>query len=180
MQFKAVVVTGVMVLSFAGCKKSVSEEALAKLGELKTKMCACKDGKCAKAVDAEMEKWGDDMRAKAKDEKPDEATKTKAKALMTDIDTCKDKARAADSAAALDAQMVKLTEFKDRMCACKPGDSECVTKVSDDMTKWSTDMAKNMDASDVSPDAAAMKKMTDVSTAMGDCMSKAMMPPATE
>jgi hypothetical protein len=36
-----------------------------------------------------------------------------------------------------------MSEFKDKMCVCK--DKACADKVVDEMTKWSSEMAKNAD-----------------------------------
>ena len=40
-----------------------------------------------------------------------------------------------------EAAMAKMSEFKDKMCACK--DTACAQKVSEEMTKWSADQAKD-------------------------------------
>jgi hypothetical protein len=69
--------------------------------------------------------------------------------------------------------VTQMTKFKDEMCACK--DKACADKVQESMTKWSTDMAaKAGDKKDQKPDEATMKKMTEVGTQYGECMTKAM------
>jgi len=39
--------------------------------------------------------------------------------------------------------IAKMTEFKDKMCACK--DKACTEKVTEEMTKWGQEQAKTMD-----------------------------------
>jgi hypothetical protein len=65
----------------------------------------------------------------------------------------------------------KMGEFKDEMCKCK--DAKCAQDVSDKMTKWSQDQAKNS-KEPPKMDEATQKKATEIGTAMGDCMQKAM------
>lgn len=67
--------------------------------------------------------------------------------------------------------MAKMTEFKDRMCACK--DPECAKKVNQDMTAWSqTQGGVQKEPANMSD--ADKKKATDIGTQMGECMQKAM------
>jgi hypothetical protein len=73
--------------------------------------------------------------------------------------------------------MAKMEDFKNKMCACKEHDTKCAQGVTDEMTKWSQEMAKNAGdkkPDDVSPEDA--KKMADITKAMGDCSMKAMTP----
>jgi hypothetical protein len=67
----------------------------------------------------------------------------------------------------------KTSAFADAMCACK--DADCAKKVMDDMTKWSTEWAKNAKPDQV-PDAEEQKKFTEVSKKLTDCSTKAMTP----
>jgi hypothetical protein len=69
--------------------------------------------------------------------------------------------------------MAKMTEFKDKMCAC--ADTACAQKVSDDMTKWSTEQAKNMKEPPKMSEEDT-KKMTQIGEDLGKCMQKAMTP----
>src|SRR4051794_15982872 len=39
--------------------------------------------------------------------------------------------------------IAKMTEFKDKMCACK--DKACTEKVTEEMTKWGQEQAKSAD-----------------------------------
>jgi hypothetical protein len=71
--------------------------------------------------------------------------------------------------------MAKMSEFKDKMCACKEHDTKCAQTVSDEMTKWSQEQAKN------SKEPAKMseedtKKAAAIGEEMGKCMQKAMTP----
>jgi hypothetical protein len=80
---------------------------------------------------------------------------------------CKKKSESGSSGAA----MAKMSEFKDQMCACK--DAECAKKVSDDMTTWSQEQAKNA-KEPVKMSEADQKRATEIGTQMGECMQKAM------
>jgi hypothetical protein len=67
--------------------------------------------------------------------------------------------------------MAAMTKFRDQMCMCK--DSACAQKVSDDMTKWGQDMAKdNRDPPRFTDEDT--KKFTEIGETMGLCMQKAM------
>lgn len=71
------------------------------------------------------------------------------------------------------AAVAKLSEFKERMCACK--NKDCAQQVNDEMTKWSNAMAKEQAMK--APDADATKQVSELATQMGDCMAKAMTTP---
>lgn len=67
--------------------------------------------------------------------------------------------------------MAKMSELKDKMCACK--DPDCAKTVSDEMTAWSQAQAtKQKEPSKLSE--ADQKKATELGIAMGECMQKAM------
>jgi hypothetical protein len=69
--------------------------------------------------------------------------------------------------------MAKMTEFKDKMCACK--DAKCAQGVQEEMTKWSQEMAKN--AGDKKPEPMSeedTKKYSEATTKMAECAQKAM------
>ncbi len=73
--------------------------------------------------------------------------------------------------------LAKQAQFADDMCKCKEHDVDCAKKVTDEMTKWGTEMAKNAkpgDAEKVSEEDT--KKMMDISKKMTDCSTKAMTP----
>lgn len=67
--------------------------------------------------------------------------------------------------------MVELTKFKDQMCMCK--DAACAQRVSDDMTKWGREMAKD-DREPPKFTDEETKKFTEIGESMGLCMQKAM------
>jgi hypothetical protein len=67
--------------------------------------------------------------------------------------------------------MKKMSEFKDKMCACK--DTKCVQGVSDEMTKWSQEQAKDQrDPPRMSDEDT--KRATAIGEEMGKCMQTAM------
>jgi hypothetical protein len=64
----------------------------------------------------------------------------------------------------------KMTEFKDRMCACK--DQACADKVNADYQKAMTDMARDFDG--VKPTDDDMKRGAEIAKAYGECIANAM------
>jgi hypothetical protein len=69
--------------------------------------------------------------------------------------------------------IAKMTEFKDQMCKC--ADKACAEKVTEAMTKWGQEMAKeggDKEAAKMSEED--MKKSAAVSEEMGKCMTKLM------
>jgi hypothetical protein len=72
------------------------------------------------------------------------------------------------------AAMKAMSEFKDRMCACQS--TACAQAVSDDMTKWAEQQAKDQrDPPKLNEDD--VKRATAIGEEMGKCMQRAMMPP---
>jgi hypothetical protein len=69
--------------------------------------------------------------------------------------------------------MKKMSEFKDKMCACK--DTACAQGVSDEMTKWSQEMAKEQQAPPRMTEDDT-KHATAIGEEMSKCMQKAMEP----
>ena len=65
--------------------------------------------------------------------------------------------------------------FADRMCACK--DKACADRVQNEMSTWSTEMARTMKVEKAKPDEALMKEMTELGTRYGECMTKVMSAP---
>jgi hypothetical protein len=63
-----------------------------------------------------------------------------------------------------------MTEFKDVMCRCK--NKACADKVTEEMTRWSQDMAKKMSVR-VSDDD--MKKMEGITEEFTQCATRAML-----
>src|ERR1043165_2789025 len=60
--------------AMAGCKKS-GDASVARMTELKTKMCACKDKACIDQVSADMAKWSADHRSGGTDNASDDQKK---------------------------------------------------------------------------------------------------------
>src|SRR5207302_8223775 len=59
-------------------KGGVFEDQVAKMGEFKDRICACKDSACGTRVSDEMTKWAQDNASKMGDEKLDDDTMKKA------------------------------------------------------------------------------------------------------
>jgi hypothetical protein len=76
--------------------------------------------------------------------------------------------------------MAKMTEFKDAMCKC--ADKACADKVTADMQKWTTDMAKEGGDKAAAVSEEDAKKMAPINEEFAKCAGKAMMagmtPPA--
>jgi hypothetical protein len=170
----------VITLGLAACgKESEVDEFIGKMDSFKTKICACKDTACLDGVHKEQEEWMKKFEEKAsknKDTKPTEAQEKKMDAIEKETNACEEKLEAADAKGQADAYMKDMNGFADAMCACK--DMECANGVNDKMTKWSEELTKK--AGDRAPkfDEETMKKMTEVSTRLGECMTKASTPPS--
>ncbi len=79
---------------------------------------------------------------------------------------CKKKAASGNASEAI----AKMTDFKDRMCACK--DAACAKAVNEEMTKWAQEEAKKTNGP-VSLSEADQKKSSEIGTALGECLQKA-------
>lgn len=64
--------------------------------------------------------------------------------------------------------IAKMTEFKDRMCACK--DKACTENVAEEMTRWSQANAKG--EKEVKMSEEDMKKSTAIGEELTRCMTK--------
>lgn len=71
----------------------------------------------------------------------------------------------------------KLTELKEAMCKCKPGDAACANKVVDEQKKWGEEQAKTVDAN-AKPDPELAKKLEPIMTEYSKCMTAALTPAA--
>ena len=67
--------------------------------------------------------------------------------------------------------MVKMAEFRDKMCVCH--DKTCVDAVTDEMTKWSVEVA-NRAPNDAKPSDEQIKEITAVTEDFAKCMTAAM------
>lgn len=73
----------VMSLAAFGCNKNKDGESIAKMTELKDKMCACKDKACSDTVSDELSKWTQEQ-AKAAGGKPPSKEHAEKTAAVTD------------------------------------------------------------------------------------------------
>jgi hypothetical protein len=78
---------------------------------------------------------------------------------------CKKKGGASDAIA-------KMSDFKDQMCKC--ADKACADKVTESMTKWGQDMAKEGGDKAAAVSEEDTKKMAAITEEMTKCMTKAM------
>ena len=74
---------------------------------------------------------------------------------------------APQASAAADAILAKFNEFADAMCKCTSKD--CVQKVSDQMTAWGTEMAKQPDPK---PTDEQAKQLEAIGQRLGECIQK--------
>ncbi|MEO8844370.1 MAG: hypothetical protein ABI704_22490 [Kofleriaceae bacterium] len=87
------------------------------------------------------------------------------------VDTCTEGLAGAHRHLEMEEAMKKLTEFKDQICACT--DSACAQRVSDGMTSWGQDQAReNHEPAKMNEEET--KKVTQIGEQMGKCMQKAM------
>jgi hypothetical protein len=83
-----------MSLAGFGCHKNKGDAdqagAIAKLTELKTKMCACKDKTCSDKVSAELAEWGQEQEKSEgnKPAAPGEKDSEKLEALKEEVASC--------------------------------------------------------------------------------------------
>src|SRR6185503_1141221 len=66
--------------------------------------------------------------------------------------------------------VAKMTEFKDRMCACK--NKACTDKVTEDMTKWNQELAKTGGDKEAKLNDDAQNKVMLASDEMTRCLQK--------
>ena len=67
------------------------------------------------------------------------------------------------------AQLAKMTEFKDRACACK--DAACATQVMNDLSKYSVEHKDDF-GKDANPSDSEMRQIVDLAEAMTTCSTK--------
>jgi hypothetical protein len=99
-QLSFLLASAVTVLSIAGCKKKAGDgaDAIAKMTELRDKMCACKDADCAKKVSDEMTAWSDSFSKSRGDKKLGEDDQKRSSALGNEMAACMMKLMAAPTA----------------------------------------------------------------------------------
>ena len=142
---------------------------MAKMSELKDRMCACQEGDrdCASKIQKEMTEYGDANKDVWKNERMTDEDMKAATEIGTAMAKCTTKAMG-NSASDVMARMVG---FKDSMCACKEGDKDCALKVQKDMADYA-EAHKEMKDQRMSDDD--MKKATALGMEMAKCSAKAM------
>lgn len=138
----------------------------AKLTKIKDDICACPDMACVKKVEADAEKFVDEM--KKKYTKDSDIPKDLME-VGEELDKCEQKIRKAEEEKAADGVLDTLKGFKDKMCACK--DKACGDKVNDEMTKKMNDLATT-EAAMKKPSEETIKKATEVMKDYSDCQVK--------
>jgi hypothetical protein len=83
-------------------------------------------------------------------------------AIGLSLVACKDKASSTGA-----GTLGKLTELKDKMCACK--DAACAKAVSDEMIAW----GKQQPTDKAAVDPKEQKRATEIGTQLGECMMRA-------
>ena len=72
--------------------------------------------------------------------------------------------------------MVQFEKFTNDACACTT--SECITALNERMSKWGSEITREMDMYEPQqPDESAMKRAQELGERMGACMTKAMATP---
>lgn len=96
----SIVFLAAVSLATFGCKKKGGADVVAKMGEFKDRMCACKDKACGDKVSDDMIKWSSEVQKSDKDGKggTEEETK-KVVAISEDMSKCQQKLNAPDGAA---------------------------------------------------------------------------------
>ncbi len=160
----------VAVLAFAACKKDKGDAALDKMSSFKDQACACKDKACIDKVQGDMIKWASEQKD-MENMKPTEAQKKRGKEITDAMEACTTKIEEAEGGAKAKEAMTKMTAYADQMCACK--DTACATKVSDEMTAWSKEMASSGTSAPKMSEEDT-KKATEIGMRMAECMQTAM------
>ncbi len=131
--------------------------------------CGCSDESCARTAGSDLDDWKSRHKTKLGDAQTREVAQ-----LGNQLARCTSIAAATPNALSNNSfadAMSKMEQFETEMCACK--DTKCAQKVSDEMAKWSQQMAKgNRVPPKMSDDD--VKRATVIGEAMGKCMQKAM------
>jgi hypothetical protein len=155
-------------------KKSGAGDAIAKMTDFKDQMCKCADKACADKVTEQMTKWGTDMAKEGADKAgaiSEEDTKKMA-AVTEEMIKCMTTAMTGKKKSGAGDAIAKMTDFKDQMCKC--ADKACADKVTEQMTKWGTDMAKEGADKAGAISEEEIKKMSSITDKMTECMTTAM------
>ena len=131
--------------------------------------CGCSDETCARNAESDLGDWRSRHKAKLSTTQTADVA-----ALDNQLARCESIAAATPGAlsnGSFDDEMVKMEQFKNQMCTCK--DTACAQKVSDEMAKWSQQIAKHGGAPPRMTDDE-VKRATVIGEQMGKCMQKAM------
>lgn len=92
----------------------------------------------------------------------------------------RDTTRPASPPPVIEMMFLQMVTYERALCACTdlayPSSSECVQKISDEMTRWSTEVSKQVPVPP-SLDEGQLKRVTALGESMGRCMHRAMAPP---
>jgi len=151
------------------------DQSIAEAEVIRDKMCTCRDHECGDKVDDDYKAWRTSMKGRfTKDDetKATAAQTTRARGVDNAIRGCRKILPGSRKGA--EQAMAKMEEFKDKMCACK--DKLCADNVTEEMTKWSQEMAKNADR-DVRISEDDTKHMQVVTEEFVKCATAAMTAP---
>ncbi|MEO8700043.1 MAG: hypothetical protein ABI867_08360 [Kofleriaceae bacterium] len=123
-------------------------KAITDLGDLKTKMCACKDSRCTSLLMDDYRKWRMDMKRTTVGKRPNKEQDERGKTLDKELRTCRTTVEAsvaggsgsgsAGSGSAsgdpFDQAIVELEGWKVKMCACT--NKACADLVQADLGTW--------------------------------------------
>jgi len=149
------------------------DQALVEMEGFRDKMCACRDQPCSDKVEADRKAWGEAMRERFRDSKlqPTDDQDKRGNTAERAYRDCRKKL--AGPGTSIAEALVKMAEFKDKMCVCK--DKGCADGVVDEMTKWSQEVAARADR-DTKVSEDDVKKMTEITEAFTKCATKLLSP----
>jgi hypothetical protein len=142
------------------------DRVIGELDTIRNRLCACVDDTCADKVDEQHRTW---VRVHKKLMSGGEDTASDAQIgrtirLEAAYKTC-------DKRFGVGMALKKMAEFKDMMCQC--ADRSCADHVTDQMTKWSVEMARHADR-DVRVSEEDTKQMQQVTEEFTKCATTAM------
>lgn len=153
---------------------SKTDKAIAEADDFKTKMCACSaEGEqttraCADKVSTEFRAWRKTMKSQfTKDEEKSLSPEQKAKmtASLEGMEACAVKARGGVESPKASEMLMKMGEFKDKMCAC--ADQACVAATQKELAMWTSGQMHDAGKFKLSDDE--QKKLTDVAGKIAEC-----------
>ena len=146
----------------------LGNQLLAKIDQLKTRMCACQDTACVEQVERDTLEWVMANADSLEKVKPTPAQDQRANQLTDEMNACKTRLAASPSGDVVEELLAKLEEAKDLTCACK--DTACIDKVEKDVQEW---MRANADRfEDVKPTRAQDERADQLDGQMEACNAK--------